>query len=138
MNMSAHGFVEAGGSIATWLAQVPAEVSADIDLALPGSPGGGGSDYASFVCWGAPGFNLGALPWDYSTHTWHSNRDTYDKVVFDDLRNNAVLAASLAYLAAEDPQPVSRRQRTVITGRGGGPGEWPACRPAQRSSPNAP
>jgi carboxypeptidase Q len=138
VNMSAHGFVEAGGSIATWLAQVPAEVSADIDLALPGSPGGGGSDYASFVCWGAPGFNLGALPWDYSTHTWHSNRDTYDKVVFDDLRNNAVLAASLAYLAAEDPQPVSRRQRTVITGRGGGPGEWPACRPAQRSSPNAP
>jgi hypothetical protein len=137
VNMSAHGFVEAGGSIARWLAQVPTEVSGDIDLDLPGSPGGGGSDYASFVCWGAPGLNLGALSWDYGTHTWHSNRDTYDKVVFDDVRNNAVLTASLVYLASEDPESVSRRQRTVITGRGGGPGAWPTCRPAQRSSPRA-
>jgi hypothetical protein len=134
---SAQGFVDAGGSIARWLAQVPAEVSGDIDVELPGNPGGGGSDYASFVCWGAPGFNLGALSWDYSTHTWHTNRDTYDKVVFDDLRNNVVLTASLAYLAAEDTERVSRRQRTVIGGRGGGPGEWPTCRPAQRTSPNA-
>ncbi|MDH3205907.1 MAG: M28 family peptidase [Gemmatimonadota bacterium] len=134
--MSAHGFVEASGSIARWLAQAPAEVTGDIDLDFPGSPGGGGSDYASFVCWGTPGFNLSGLSWDYSNYTWHSNRDTYDKVVFDDLRNNAVLTASLAFLAAEDPQRVSRRQRTVIAGRGGGPGQWPTCRPAQRNSPN--
>jgi hypothetical protein len=137
VNMSAHGFVDAGGSIARWLSQVPAEVSGDIDVDLPGSPGGGGSDYASFVCHGAPGFNLGALSWDYSSHTWHSNRDTYDKVIFDDVRNNVVLTASLAYLAASDTERVSRRQRTVIAGRGGGPGSWPTCRPAQRTSPNA-
>lgn len=136
-NISAHGFVDLSGSLARWLAQVPAEVSAEIDLELPGSPGGGGSDYASFVCWGAPGLALGALSWDYGTHTWHTNRDTYDKVIFDDLRNNAVLTASLAYLAAEDPERVSRRQRDVIQGRGGGPGEWPTCSRAQRSSPNA-
>ena len=137
VNMSAHGFVEAGGAVAKWLAQVPAEVTADIDVELPGSPLGGGSDYASFVCWGAPGFNLGALSWDYGSHTWHTNRDTYDKIIFDDVRNNAILAASLVYLAAEDPERVSRRQRTVIQGRDGAPGAWPECRPAQRSSPNA-
>jgi carboxypeptidase Q len=137
-NMSAHGFVDASGSIARWLSQVPTEVSAEIDMELPGSPGVAGSDYASFVCRGAPGLALGSLSWDYSTHTWHTNRDTYDKIIFDDLRNNAVLTASLAYLASEDPERVSRRQRTVITGRGGEPGTWPTCVPAQRSSPNAP
>ena len=136
--ISAQGFVEAGGSIARWLAQVPSEVSQYVELELPGGPGGGGSDYASFVCHGAPAFALGALSWDYTTHTWHTNRDTYDKLVFDDLRNNVVLTASLAYLASEDPELTSRRQRTVITGRGGGPGRWPTCSPADRSSPNAP
>jgi hypothetical protein len=138
VSLSAQGLVDAGGSLARWLSQVPEEASQHVELDLPGNPGGGGSDYASFMCWGAPGFNLSALSWDYTTHTWHSNRDTYDKLIFDDLRNNAVLTASLVYLASEDPDFVSRRQRTVITGRGGGPGTWPTCRPAQRSSPNAP
>jgi hypothetical protein len=134
-NISAMGFVDAGGSLARWLSQVPQEVTEHVDLELPGNPGGGGSDYASFVCRGAPAFPLGSLSWDYSTHTWHSNRDTYDKLIFDDLRNNVVLTASLAYLASEDPEFVSRRRRTVIARRDGEPGSWPECRPAQRSSP---
>ena len=136
--MSAQGLTKAAGSLAGWLAQVPAEVSAGINLQLPGNPGGGGSDYASFVCHGAPGFNLGALSWDYGSHTWHTHRDTFDKLVIDDLKNNAVLAASLIYLASEDPVRVSRERRTVITGRGGGPGQWPTCSPAVRSSGASP
>jgi len=136
--ISAMGLVDAGGELAEWLSQVPEEVKEYIDVELPGDPGGGGSDYASFVCHGAPAFPLSALSWDYSTHTWHTNRDTYDKLVFDDLRNNVALTASLAYLAAGDDDFVSRRRRDVLTGRGGGPGTWPECRPAQRSSPNAP
>ena len=135
--ISAMGLVDAGGELAEWLSQVPEEVKSYIELELPGNPGGGGSDYASFVCAGAPAFPLSALSWDYSTHTWHTNRDTYDKLIFDDLRNNVVLTASLAYLAASDPDFVSRRRREVLAGRGGGPGSWPTCRPAQRSSPNA-
>ena len=137
ISLSAQGLVDAGGSLARWLAQVPSEVGQHVELDVPGSPGGGGSDYASFMCHGAPGFNLSALNWDYTTHTWHSNRDTYDKLVFDDLRNNVVLTASLAYLASEDPEFTSRRQRSVITGRGGAPGRWPTCSPADRSSPNS-
>ena len=134
VNMSAQGFTEAAGALAKWMSLVPAEVSQFVDLNLPGSPGGGGSDYASFVCWGAPGFNLGALSWDYGSHTWHTHRDTYDKLIFDDLRNNAVLTASLVYLAANDPERVSRERRTNIRGFGGQPGSWPACSPADRSS----
>ena len=103
----------------------------------PGNPGGGGSDYASFVCYGAPGFSLGALSWDYSSHTWHTHRDTFDKLIFDDLKNNAVLTASLVYLASEDPEFVDRTRRTVITGRGGRPRQWPTCQPATRSSRNS-
>ena len=138
VNLSAQGLVEAGGSLAKWLSQVPQEVSQHVDLNLPGTPGGGGSDYASFVCYGAPGFSLGSLSWDYGSHTWHTHRDTFDKLIFDDLKNNAVLTASLVYLASEDPDFVSRARRTIITGRGGGPAEWPTCQPAVRSSGASP
>jgi hypothetical protein len=134
VNLSAQGLVGATGSLARWMSLVPAEVSQYVELNLPGNPGGGGSDYASFVCWGAPGFSLGALSWDYGSHTWHTHRDTYDKLVFDDLRNNVVLTASLVYLSADDPNFVDRTRRTVITGRGGGPGQWPTCSSAQRTS----
>jgi Zn-dependent M28 family amino/carboxypeptidase len=109
-----------------------------VTLDIPGSPGGGGSDYASFVCHGAPAFNLAALSWDYSSHTWHTHRDTYDKLVFDDLKNNAVLAATLVYMASEDPERVSRERRTVITDRDGGPAQWPTCTPSTRNSRNSP
>lgn len=137
VNISAQGFTEAGGSLAEWLAQAPGEVTRHVRLDVPGNPGGGGSDYASFVCHGAPAFNLGALSWDYGSHTWHTHRDTFDKLVFDDLINNAVLAASLVYLASEDTKKVSRKKRTVIVGRGGRPGQWPTCTPATRNSRNS-
>jgi len=134
VNLSAQGLVGAGGQLAHWLSLVPAEVARYVSLNLPGNPGGGGSDYASFVCYGAPGFSLGALSWDYGSHTWHTHRDTYDKLVFDDLRNNVVLTASLAYLSANDPDFVDRTRRSVMSGRGGGPAAWPTCQPAVRRS----
>jgi hypothetical protein len=138
VRLSAQGLVGAAPSIARWMAQIPSEVAQHVELDLPGNPGGGGSDYASFVCYGAPGFSLGALSWDYGSHTWHTHRDTYDKLIWDDLKNNAVLTASLTYLAAEDPEFVDRTRRTVITGRNGQPGSWPECQPAVRSSKDSP
>ena len=134
VNISAQGFTGVGASLAQWLTRVPVEVSGHVSLRLPGNPGGGGSDYASFVCHGAPGINLSALSWDYGSHTWHTHRDTFDKLVFDDLKNNAVLAASLVYLASEDDQRVSRERRELIMGLGGTGGRWPECTPAVRSS----
>ena len=134
VNISAQGFTGVGASLAQWLTRVPVEVSGYVSLRLPGNPGGGGSDYASFVCHGAPGINLSALSWDYGSHTWHTHRDTFDKLVFDDLKNNAVLAASLVYLASEDDQRVSRERRELIMGLGGTGGRWPECTPAVRSS----
>ncbi|HSM59269.1 MAG TPA: M20/M25/M40 family metallo-hydrolase, partial [Longimicrobiales bacterium] len=136
VSMSASGFPDASGSLARWLARVPAEVSTFIEPNFPGMPSGGGTDSSSFVCIGAPGFSLGALNWGYFDHTWHTQRDTYDKLVFDDLRNNAVLVASLVYLASEDPERVSRERRTTfpVNRFTGEQGSWPTCSPAQRTS----
>jgi carboxypeptidase Q len=59
---------------------------------------------------------MGALNWNYGTYTWHTNRDTFDKVVLDDLKHNATLVAMLAYLASEDPEFIKRDRS---------PGNWP-------------
>ena len=74
---------------------------------------------------------------EYRQYTWHTNRDTFDKVVFDDLKNNATLAAMLAYLAAEDPDRVPNDKRAMPNDeRTGRPIEWPGCPTVRRSPPN--
>jgi carboxypeptidase Q len=137
VNLSSAGLPKAAGNLARWIAQIPEDLTRGITLGFPGGPAGGGSDNASFACYGAPGFGLGALNWNYGTYTWHTQRDTFDKIVFDDLKNNATLTAMLAYLASEDPETVARDRRSFDRGpraaaTGGqqafqGPQTWPAC-----------
>ena len=110
VRMGGGGLVNAPDHIHAWLAKLPPELQKQIDFQGPGFPSGGGSDDASFACHGAPAFGLGALPWDYFNYTWHTNRDTYDKIVFDDLKSNATLTAMLAYLASEDSTTVTRER----------------------------
>jgi hypothetical protein len=135
--ISAQGLVGAGPHLASWLARIPSEITTHINLVVPGSPGGGGSDYASFICAGAPAFSLSSLNWGYGTYTWHTNRDTFDKIVIDEVKNNAVLTAMLAYMASEDPARVPRDRRTVMARSpfSGQVQNWPECRDAQRSAP---
>ena len=83
----------------------------------------------SFICRGSTGFRLQSNYPDYRQYTWHTDIDTFDKIVFDDLKNNATLAAMLAYLASEDPQRVSNTKRTLPAGQ-----EWPTCGTPRRSS----
>jgi carboxypeptidase Q len=140
ISMSANGYPDASANLARWLSRVPAELTRGITFQFPGMPASGGTDHASFDCAGAPGFGLGSTNWDYFLYTWHTNRDTFDKLVFDDLKGNAVLTAMLVYLASEDTMPVSRVQRTVFPARAGfGPGgpsgtSWPVCTPPPRST----
>jgi hypothetical protein len=106
---------------------VPAEIRQQIETNFPGTPGGGGSDFASFVAAGAPAFSLSSTSWSYGAYTWHTNLDTYDKIVFDDVRSNAILTAVLAYMASEDPVTTSREKRVLpINPRTGTPMSWPA------------
>jgi carboxypeptidase Q len=135
--ISAQGLVGAGAHLASWLSRIPNEISQHIRLQVPGSPGGGGSDYASFICAGAPAFNLSSLDWGYGTYTWHTNRDTFDKIVIDEVKNNAVLTAMLAYLASEDPVKVSRERRAVMPRSPvtGNVQNWPTCQDGARAAP---
>jgi hypothetical protein len=68
-------------------------------------------------------------PYDeYRQYTWHTNRDTYDKIVFDDLEENATVAAMLAYLASEDPERVGRERAVLpINPRTKQPRPWLSC-----------
>jgi len=131
--LSGAGLLNAGEHLARWLSRAPVEVTRDLKVGFPGMPAGGGSDNASFAAAGAPGFGLGSLDWNYFAYTWHTNRDTYDKLVFDDLKNNVVLVACLAYLASEDPQCVGRERRALpMDKETGKPGEWPAVKEPER------
>jgi len=133
VNLSGQGFLHAYDYIGRWLAQVPENIRSQIQTTFPGSPGGGGSDYASFVAAGAPAFSLSSLNWSYGTYTWHTNRDTYDKIVFDDVRNNAILTAILAYMASEDPNKTSREKSILPVQRTTGqPATWPEQRKPTR------
>jgi len=120
--------------IGRWLSKVPESIRKFItESKYPGTPGGGGSDFASFVAVGAPAFSLSSLNWSYGTYTWHTNRDTYDKVVFDDVRNNAILTAILVYIASEDPAKTSREKSVLpINSKTGEPGTWPEQKKAIR------
>ena len=99
-------------------------------VAVPGH----GLGHGEFLgCLGAPAFSLNSLGWSYGNYTWHTNRDTYDKIVFDDVRSNAILTAIMAYAAAEDG-PKTSRERIVLPAnqRTGQPGTWPATRSPTR------
>jgi carboxypeptidase Q len=63
----------------------------------------GGTDSTSFNWAGLPGINLSQDPIEYQTHTWHTNLDTYERVLEEDLKQCVVVVASLAYhLAMRD------------------------------------
>lgn len=133
VNISGGGFLHAYDYVSRWLENVPDTISDHIETSFPGSPARGGSDYASFVAAGAPAFSLSSLSWSYWNYTWHTNLDTYDKIVFDDVRNNAILTAVLAYMASEDPERTSREQIKLPNHpRTGEPQTWPTPRSPTR------
>jgi Zn-dependent M28 family amino/carboxypeptidase len=134
-HISMQGLTGAGTQFARWFAKMPRELTDSVALDIPGVPSSGSSDHASFICAGAPAFFLLSKDWDYGVYTWHTNRDTYDKVVFDEVKQNATMIAMLAYLASEDPvkTPRDRRVNLPVDPRTG-EAAWPSCTPPARSS----
>jgi len=128
------GFIGAGPHIARWMSLVPREIGGHVTLEFPGAQNNRGSDHSSFVCMSAPAFRLQSSYDEYRQYTWHTNRDTYDKIVFDDLKENATLAAMLAYAASEDPERVPGDQAILpVDPRTGEPRSWMRCGTARRS-----
>ncbi len=127
-SLSSSGLSDIGRHLKSWYGKLPAfytdsmsdnVVSWSFRDVPTGNPGG--TDGAVFACYGTPSFGMGAVGWNYGTYTWHTNRDTYDKVVVADLKHNATLAALMIYHASEDPEFIDRAKA---------PGTWPAGWPA--------
>lgn len=133
VNISGSGFLHSYDFMGRWLAAVPLKYKQELKTTYPGTPPSGGTDHASFVPAGAPGIGLSALSWEYYNVTWHTNLDTYDKIVFDDVRSNVIMTAILAYMASEEPEFTNREKAKLgenpFTGR---PMEWPAQRSPNR------
>ena len=134
VDISGQGFKDSYAYIGKWLEAVPKKVKDNIKTNFPGMPGGGGSDHASFVAAGVPGFSLSSLNWGYFGYTWHTTKDTYDKIIFDELKNNVILTATLAYMASEDPEFTSREKRVMPNDEKGEPIKWPVAKEPKRTS----
>jgi hypothetical protein len=73
------------------------------------SRGGGGTDSGSFNAAGLPGINFSQDPIEYQTHTWHTNLDTYERVVENDVKQAAIIVASTIYHLATAEARVPRQ-----------------------------
>src|SRR5437660_235843 len=60
----------------------------------------GGSDNTSFNQAGLPGIGMGQDPIEYQSNTWHTNLDTYERILEDDVKKDAVEVAWCAYQLA--------------------------------------
>jgi hypothetical protein len=105
------GFMDAPEHFAKWMSKMPEDVWRGVTLEFPGYAHNESTDSDAFACRDAPGFFLNSADWDYNDYTWHTNRDTYDKIAFDVIKRNATLIAMLAYEASEDPSRLGRERR---------------------------
>ncbi len=60
----------------------------------------GGSDHTSFNQAGLPGISVNQDPIEYFTHTWHTNLDTYERIIEDDVKKSAIIVAGAVYQLA--------------------------------------
>jgi len=79
----------------------------------------GGTDHLSFDRAGVPGFQFIQDEIEYDTRTHHSNMDTYDHLVPEDLKQAAVIIATFVYNTAQRDEKMPRK-------------EMPPARPVQR------
>ena len=86
----------------------------------------GGSDNGAFAVAGLPGIGAQQDQIEYNSTTWHTNLDTYERIVPEDVMHNAVLTASLMIHLANRDQMLPRfapdKMPAVPEGRGGGAG----------------
>ena len=89
----------------------------------------GGSDNGAFAVAGLPGIGAQQDPIEYNSTTWHTNLDTYERIVPEDVMHNAVVTASVMWGLANRDQMLPRfapsEMPAVPAGRGGGRGAGP-------------
>ncbi len=68
----------------------------------------GGTDSTSFNAAGLTGIGLNQDPIEYQSHTWHTNLDTYERVIPDDAAKSSIVIAAAVWHVANRDQPVPR------------------------------
>jgi hypothetical protein len=68
----------------------------------------GGTDSTSFNNAGLPGIGFNQDSIEYGSHTHHTNLDTYERVIEQDVRDAAVVVAGTLYQLAMRDQPLPR------------------------------
>ncbi|MBS1681766.1 MAG: M20/M25/M40 family metallo-hydrolase [Bacteroidetes bacterium] len=69
----------------------------------------GGTDHQSYDAIGLPGFQFIQDPIEYDTRTHHTSMDVYDKTIEADLKQNSVITAAFAWMAANRDQKIPRK-----------------------------
>jgi Zn-dependent M28 family amino/carboxypeptidase len=70
----------------------------------------GGTDHLSFDAVGIPGFQFIQDPIEYSTRTHHTNMDSYDHLIPEDLKQASVIVASFVYNTAMRDEKLPRKE----------------------------
>src|SRR5262249_34285024 len=96
----------------------------------------GGSDNTSFNHAGLPGIGINQDPIEYGTATWHTNMDTYERIVEDDAKKSAMVIAAAVYQLAMRDEILPRFTRENMPPLPPPPSPTPAApaQPRPRSS----
>ena len=79
----------------------------------------GGTDHLAFDAAGVPGFNFIQDPIEYDTRTHHTDADSYERLVLDDLKQAAAVVAYTVYHLAMRDEMMPRKPAPAQTGGGG-------------------
>ena len=74
----------------------------------------GGTDSTSFNAAGLPGVGMGQDPIEYQSFTWHTQLDTYERIVPDDVKKAASVIASAVWHVANMDQMVPRFSKEAM------------------------
>jgi carboxypeptidase Q len=95
----------------------------------------GGTDSTSFNQAGLPGIGLGQDPIEYGTHTWHTNLDTYERILEDDGKRAAIVVATALYELAMRDEMLPRFTKETMPPPPPEPSPTPATTPARTNRP---
>jgi len=90
-----------------------------------------GTDSSSFAQAGLPGVGLGEDPIEYFTDTWHTNLDTYERIIEDDVKKDAIVVAAAVYQLAMRDDMLPRFTTADMPPKPAAEGERAAQPPAQ-------
>ena len=98
----------------------------------------GGSDNTSFNQAGLPGIGLGQDPIEYNSNTWHTNLDTYERILEDDVKKDAMIVAWAVYQLAMGDRLLPRFSKEEMPPKPAEEPSQPAATPTRTETQRPP